>query len=45
MVTNDLSRSIDGSSFDLLDDSDANPKRRKSDEVNEKLVRMPLELG
>jgi hypothetical protein len=29
----------------LLDDSDPNPKRKKTDDVNETLVRIPLNLG
>jgi hypothetical protein len=28
-----------------LDDSDPNPKRKKTDEVNETLVRIPLNRG
>ena len=28
-----------------LDDSDPNPKRKKIDEVNEALVRIPLNIG
>jgi hypothetical protein len=29
----------------ILDDSDPNPKRKKTDEVNETLVRIPLNRG
>jgi hypothetical protein len=29
----------------FLDDSDPNPKRRKTEEVNETLVRIPLNRG
>jgi len=29
----------------FLDDSDPNPKRKKTDEVNETLVRIPLNRG